>query len=102
MKDIHKERLLAAASGKTKEEPKVEEPELDVHFLYSIVVSIFQVGGMLGGFSGGIIANRFGRFVKLISTDPDFNGFRPFLKNSPFLGKGDYCSTIYWELLVAA
>lgn len=31
--------------------------------LYSFAVSIFAIGGMLGGFSGGIIANRFGRFV---------------------------------------
>ncbi|XP_050529430.1 glucose transporter type 1 isoform X3 [Daktulosphaira vitifoliae] len=30
-------------------------------FLYSFAVSIFAIGGMLGGFSGGIIANRFGR-----------------------------------------
>ncbi|CAH1736360.1 unnamed protein product [Aphis gossypii] len=29
--------------------------------LYSFAVSIFAIGGMLGGFSGGIIANRFGR-----------------------------------------
>lgn len=32
--------------------------------LYSFAVSIFAIGGMLGGFSGGIIANRFGRLVK--------------------------------------
>ena len=29
--------------------------------LYSVAVSIFAIGGMLGGFSGGWIANRFGR-----------------------------------------
>ncbi|KAL4091482.1 hypothetical protein QTP88_026169 [Uroleucon formosanum] len=29
--------------------------------LYSFAVSIFAIGGMLGGFSGGIIANHFGR-----------------------------------------
>lgn len=33
-----------------------------VQLLYSIAVSIFAIGGMLGGFSGGIIANRFGRY----------------------------------------
>lgn len=32
---------------------------------YSFAVSIFAIGGMLGGFSGGIIANRFGRLVAL-------------------------------------
>lgn len=31
--------------------------------MYSVFVSIFAIGGMLGGFSGGIFANRFGRFV---------------------------------------
>lgn len=31
--------------------------------LYSFAVSIFAIGGMLGGFSGGIIANRFGRLA---------------------------------------
>lgn len=31
--------------------------------MYSFAVSIFAVGGMLGGFSGGMIADRFGRFV---------------------------------------
>lgn len=34
--------------------------------LYSFAVSIFAIGGMLGGFSGGIIANRFGRSVCII------------------------------------
>lgn len=56
MKEIHKDRSIAAALAK-----EAPEEELDVQFLYAIVVSIFQVGGMLGGFSGGIIANRFGR-----------------------------------------
>jgi SP family facilitated glucose transporter-like MFS transporter 1 len=29
--------------------------------LYSIAVSIFALGGMIGGFGGGMVANRFGR-----------------------------------------
>lgn len=46
--------------------------------LYSFAVSIFAIGGMLGGFSGGIIANRFGRLV--YSPYIIFNYFK-------FLGK---------------
>lgn len=42
-----------------KENIDNEQAEL----LYSFAVSIFAIGGMLGGFSGGIIANRFGRSV---------------------------------------
>lgn len=34
--------------------------------LYSFAVSIFAIGGMLGGFSGGIIANRFGRLANVL------------------------------------
>lgn len=34
-----------------------------VNRLYSVAVSIFAIGGMVGGFSGGMIANRFGRQV---------------------------------------
>lgn len=37
--------------------------------LYSFAVSIFAIGGMLGGFSGGIIANRFGRSVCIYYFD---------------------------------
>ncbi|XP_034937945.1 glucose transporter type 1 isoform X2 [Chelonus insularis] len=49
MKDVYKNRY-----GKDMSERAVDR-------LYSIAVSIFAIGGMLGGFSGGIIANRFGR-----------------------------------------
>lgn len=50
MKDVYKDRY-----GKDIHEDTVNR-------LYSIAVSIFAIGGMLGGFSGGMIANRFGRF----------------------------------------
>ncbi|KAK7584184.1 hypothetical protein V9T40_005147 [Parthenolecanium corni] len=36
-------------------------PETTIRGMYSFAVSIFAVGGMLGGFSGGMIADRFGR-----------------------------------------
>ncbi|XP_050683037.1 glucose transporter type 1 isoform X3 [Leptidea sinapis] len=49
MKDVYKDRY-----GKDIHEDAVNR-------LYSIAVSIFAIGGMLGGFSGGMIANRFGR-----------------------------------------
>ena len=32
-------------------------------FLYAIAVAIFALGGMVGGFTGGWIANKSGRFV---------------------------------------
>lgn len=51
IKDVYKQRY---------EEDIQEEA---VQLLYSIAVSIFAIGGMIGGFSGGIIANRFGRLV---------------------------------------
>lgn len=35
--------------------------DASVKRLYSIAVSIFAIGGMLGGFSGGMVANKFGR-----------------------------------------
>lgn len=38
-----------------------EIQEDSVKLLYSLAVSIFAIGGMLGGFSGGMIANKFGR-----------------------------------------
>lgn len=34
-----------------------------VKSLRSLAVSIFAIGGMVGGFMGGWIANRFGRYV---------------------------------------
>jgi MFS transporter, SP family, solute carrier family 2 (facilitated glucose transporter), member 1 len=49
MKDVYKDRF-----GE-------DIPEEQVKILYSIAVSIFAIGGMVGGFSGGTIANRFGR-----------------------------------------
>lgn len=51
MKDVYKNRY-----GEDITDDSVKK-------LYSIAVSIFAIGGMLGGFSGGIIANRFGRLV---------------------------------------
>lgn len=32
-----------------------------INVLWSITVSIFAVGGMIGGFSAGFFANRYGR-----------------------------------------
>lgn len=49
MKDVYKDRY-----GE-------DMPDYYVKNLYSVAVSIFAIGGMIGGFSGGIIANRFGR-----------------------------------------
>ncbi|XP_075228605.1 glucose transporter 1 isoform X2 [Lycorma delicatula] len=49
MKDVYKDRY-----GEDIQEESVK-------LLYSLAVSIFAIGGMLGGFSGGMIANKFGR-----------------------------------------
>ncbi|XP_055620795.1 glucose transporter type 1 isoform X3 [Toxorhynchites rutilus septentrionalis] len=49
MKDVYKDRY-----GEDISEEFIQK-------LYSVAVSIFAIGGMLGGFSGGWIANRFGR-----------------------------------------
>nr|XP_031826287.1 glucose transporter type 1 isoform X13 [Nomia melanderi] len=51
MKDVYKDRY-----GEDISDDSVKK-------LYSVAVSIFAIGGMLGGFSGGIIANRFGRYL---------------------------------------
>lgn len=53
MKDVYKDRY-----GEDISEEFIQQ-------LYSVAVSIFAIGGMLGGFSGGWMANRFGRFVVL-------------------------------------
>lgn len=49
VKDVYKERNL------------VDMTEEKAKLFYSIAVSIFAIGGMLGGFSGGSIADKFGR-----------------------------------------
>lgn len=49
MKDVYKDRYGEDMSAKA------------VQKWYSVAVSIFAIGGMVGGFSGGLIANKFGR-----------------------------------------
>lgn len=38
-------------------------------FLYAIAVAIFALGGMAGGFTGGWIANKCGRFVFFMESN---------------------------------
>ncbi|CAG0913380.1 unnamed protein product [Notodromas monacha] len=44
---------------KDRYEKDIDGSKLD--FLWSVAVSIFAIGGMIGGFSGGFVANHFGR-----------------------------------------
>lgn len=56
MKDVYKSRYAEDLTEET------------VKLLYSVAVAIFAIGGMFGGFSGGLIANRFGRYaVQVVS-----------------------------------
>uniref|UniRef100_A0A8D9BTA7 Glucose transporter type 1 n=2 Tax=Cacopsylla melanoneura TaxID=428564 RepID=A0A8D9BTA7_9HEMI len=49
VKNVYKERYLSELSEEGAKQ------------LYSIAVAVFAIGGMLGGFSGGSLADRFGR-----------------------------------------
>jgi len=55
MKDVYKDRYGEDISDDS------------VKTLYSVAVSIFAIGGMVGGFCGGTIANRFGRSVSSLT-----------------------------------
>lgn len=44
-----------------RERNDVDMAQSEAVSLFSVAVSLFAIGGMIGGFSGGYIANRFGR-----------------------------------------
>jgi len=70
MKDVYKDRY-----GEDISEEFIQQ-------LYSVAVSIFAIGGMLGGFSGGWMANRFGRYalsINLLLYFPRFMLFKKIL-----------------------
>lgn len=46
-------------NGKSGENPS----ENLVSFLFALVVSLFAIGGMIGGLSGGYLADKFGRLL---------------------------------------
>lgn len=39
----------------------------EIRLLWAIVVSIFLIGGCIGSFSGGWLADKFGRYISIHS-----------------------------------
>ena len=37
-------------------------------FLWALTVAMYAIGGMVGGFSAGLLANKYGRFVHVIHS----------------------------------